>query len=617
MRDLLRTLKGKISLVYIGLVLVTAVIGIVSIFNISNMQKMIDSLMTANYKSISVLSKMQEAIERQDSAELIYITTDKDKGISIFTENGRAFLENYTVENGNITESGEKVLVEEVNAQYSRYTGMFSMLQETGNASGKDAAVNYYNSEITPIFNNIKSRLRDLVTLNENAMFKSKSTAVQNAQNSMYLLIGICTVAVMAGLFMARFFANRFLSPLYQLARGIGTVGEGKLGQKIEIKSKDETAHLAREFNKMTERLQQYEQSALGTLLNEKNKSVAIVKSIADPIIVLDNDFKVMLINTACETYFSVEEANIKGKHLLQAIRNDKLFDLVTDAINANDPGKERTLYLPYEDGSYFSVIVTPFPTGSEKPEGFIVLLQNITGLKKLEKIKTEFVATVSHEFKTPLTSILMGASLLSEKGTGNLTEEQSEIVETIKEDGERLSTLVTDMLELSRIESGKAVYHQRPCSITAIIDGCFKQFISYAETKHVELINEVDDDLPKVSADFEKVSWVFNNLLSNALKYTDAGDSITISARQMKDKVQVQVADTGMGIPPEYIDKLFDRYSLARSQDIEARGTGLGLSVVKEIITAHHGEIYVTSELDAGSTFTFTLPISGKEEQT
>ncbi len=612
---MIRTLKGKISLVYIGLVLLTAVIGIVSIFNISNLQRMIDNLMTANYKSICVLSKMQEAVERQDSAELIYMTIDKDKGIALFTQSGKTFIENFTIESSNITENGERLMVDEVNSLYGRYTEMFSKLQETLNTNGKDAAVGYYNNEIMPVFDNVKSRLRDLVILNENAMFKSKSTAVQNAQSSMYLIIGISAAAVIVGFFLARFFANRFLSPLYQLARSIGTVGEGKLGQQIEIKSKDETAHLANEFNKMTARLQQYEQSALGTLFKEKNKSIAILKSIADPIIVLDSDVKVTLINHACEKYFAIEESEVLGRHLLEAIRNDTLFDNIDEAIRTNE-SKERILYLPYDDGCYFNIHITPYPTGNGKAEGYIVLLQDVTSLKKLDKIKTDLVATVSHEFKTPLTSILMGASLLSNGRTGTLSEEQSEIVETIKEDSERLSTLVSDMLELSRIESGKAVYHLRPCSLAAIVDGCFKQFVSHADGKHVELINEIDEDLAKVSADFEKLSWAFNNLLSNALKYTDAGDTITVSARQTKDNIEVKVSDTGTGIPAEYLENLFDRYSLDKNLNTRAKGTGIGLSVVKEIITAHKGKISVESEMDAGTTFTFSLPVAGKEEQ-
>lgn len=612
-----RTLKGKISLVYVGLVILMAVISIVLILNISGLQKMIDSLFTANYKSISAISKMQEAIERQDSAELTYMAIDKDRGIDLFTRNGKTFMEFYTVESNNITEHGEKTLVEELKILYNRYTEMFSTLQETENANGEKPAEAYYNSDIVPAFNNMKDRLRDLIALNENAMFKGKSTVVQNAQNSIYFFTGISAAAVISGFFLARFFANRFLSPLYQLARSIGNIGEGKMGQKIEIKAKDETAHLAKEFNSMTERLHQYEQSTLGILLNEKNKSIAIVRSISDPIIVMDNDLKIVLINKACETYLPVEETMIKGKHLNEAIKNDKLSAFIADAASNPAPGKEKIFYLPNEGGSYFNIVVTPFPVGKEQPEGFIVLMQNITEIKKLEKIKTDFFATVSHEFKTPLTSILMGASLLEEKGRGDISKEQYEILQTIKEDGERLSALVSDMLELSRIESGKAVYHLRPCSVNAIMEESMRQFTNYAETKRVELICKADKNLPEINADFEKITWVFNNLISNALKYTDATGKITVSARRGRNAIEIKVADTGTGIPTQYLKKLFDRYSLIQSQEIETRGSGLGLAVVKEIITAHHGKISVESEPGTGSVFTFTLPIAERSRST
>jgi signal transduction histidine kinase len=278
--------------------------------------------------------------------------------------------------------------------------------------------------------------------------------------------------------------------------------------------------------------------------------------------------------------------------------------------IEQNDEHQERILRIKKEQDYYFNVVITMFKDTESKNKGIIVALQNVTELKELEKVKTEFVATISHEFKTPLTSIIMAASMLSEGSLGEINDEQKEVINSLKEDGEKLSGLVNELLELSRIESGKAVYNFMPCSINAIVESSMKMFFEIAQRRNINLINEMDEDLPIVHADFEKIHWVMNNLISNALKYTNAGDFITASAVVKGKSILVSVKDTGAGIPSQFIERIFDKFFQVNGRDIEVRGTGLGLSVAKEIISAHKGEIWAKSELDSGSIFTFTVPI-------
>ncbi|HEX9063270.1 MAG TPA: HAMP domain-containing sensor histidine kinase, partial [Clostridia bacterium] len=214
------------------------------------------------------------------------------------------------------------------------------------------------------------------------------------------------------------------------------------------------------------------------------------------------------------------------------------------------------------------------------------------------------------HEFKTPLTSIMMGSDLLLNSGMGDLTDDQKSIAAVIKEDCERLSSLVGDVMELTRLESGKAIFKVEPCSIAGIVENTYKQFKKTAEQKNVDLEFDADEDLPLVLADFEKITWVLNNLVSNAIKYTNAGDDILISASVKEDKMYVSVKDTGIGIPEQYKENIFERFFQVKGNDLEIRGTGLGLSVAKEIIEAHGGRIWCESKLDLGSTFTFTLSL-------
>lgn len=607
---LIKTIKGKISIIYVGLVILIAIVGITGYVNLYKIELSVDNLMTDNYKSISAATRMIEAIERQDSAILIYVNVDKQKGIDLFTMNSNNFFKWFNVEVNNVTEEGEQDLVDKIQADYNSFSKLFSEVQEIRNAQGIDAASLFYNNTIMPQFIKVKQNVKDLSTLNEKAMLESKQDATQQTEEYMRAILLISALAVIGGLVIARFYSNKILNPLQILTESIRKVRAGELNQQIIINSNDETNKLAIEFNEMTNRLQTYEKSTLGTLMSEKNKSLAIVKSISDPLLVLDTNYKIILINKACEDFFKVIESKTIGKHYLEVIRNSEIFDHISSMIEHNDEHSERILRIAKDQDYYFNVVLTMFKDTESKNKGIIVSLQNVTELKELEKVKTEFVATISHEFKTPLTSIIMAASMLLEGSLGEINEEQKDVINSLMEDGQRLSGLVNELLELSRIESGKAVYSFAPCSINAIVESSMKMFFDIAQRRNINLINEMNEDLPIVHADFEKIHWVMNNLISNALKYTNAGDFITVSAVEKGKSIFVSVKDTGAGIPAQFIERIFDKFVQVNGRDIEVRGTGLGLSVAKEIISAHKGEIWVKSELDSGSIFTFTVPI-------
>ncbi len=612
---MIKTLKGKVSLLYLSLVALIALVGITASANLFNLSEAIDGLMIANYKSINAAAKMTEAIERQDSAVLIYINVSTQSGKKLFTASNEEFLKWFNVDANNITEGGEGELIDNIEAFYSRYINLFLDLQEVFNKQGTEQANIFYNDKILPEFINTKNALKKLSLMNEKAMFRSKDGATEHAKNSMYFVFGTSIFATILGFGVSRFFTNRFLTPITQLTQTMKLVKAGDLNQQAHINTQDEIGELSIEFNNMTKRLQQYEQSTMGQLLVEKNKSLAIVKSISDPLIALDTDYRIILLNDAFEGIFNVEEEVLVNKHFLEGIRNGEIFDFISSAYKSEDESRQKIFMVRsgHED-FYFNVIVTAVKDNNAKLSGLIALFQNVTQLKQLEKIRTDFIATISHEFKTPLTSIMMGTDVLADEGMGVLNEEQKQFVQAIREDGERLAKLVNDLLELTRIESGRAVYKFRKYAIDDIIDCSIKPFYQLAEQQDKTLYFKCEEDLPYVRADFEKITWVLNNLISNALKYTDAGDEIVVGAEAKANKVVISVKDTGRGIPEEYIPHIFEKFVQVKDGDFEVRGTGLGLAVVKEIIQAHSGDIWCESRLDVGSSFTFTLNTGDKE---
>ncbi len=606
---MIRTLRGKFTLVYLGLTLLAALAGLAGAWNLFRLERSVDALMTENYKSIDAIYRMMEAIERQDSAVLLYIGVDRQQGIEQFSQNQNDFERWLNIETDNVTENGELDVLGGLRSDYDLYSRTLYDLQANG-LQGPAARDMYLNS-IQPLFERIKERCRQLVQINERAMFAAKDRTTGDARRSMEALLGVALLVLAAGLVISQFFIRRFLRPIQTLSEHIRQVREGNLGLSVDVGARDEAGQLAMEFNDMTRRLQDYERSNLGTLLNERNRSVAIVQSISDPLMVLDARWHIQLINEACADYFHIDAMESTGRHFLDVIHDSALFRCI-EALVADAGGHQMTLY---QNGRrYFNLAATRLHSPDSAVSGIILALHDITDIKELEKVRTDFLASISHEFKTPLTSILMASSMLGEGGLGTLSADQVQAVQTIAEDGERLLTLVNELLELMRIESGRQVYHMKPCRIADIAAACVESFRDTAQRRGIALRCAVGEDLPAVTADFEKIRWVLNNLISNAINYSDTGNAVDVTSLAEGSYVQVSVRDTGIGIAPQYLDRIFDKFVSAEGSDIEVRGTGLGLSVSKAIVRAHGGDIWVRSEAGKGSTFTFTLRIAGEE---
>lgn len=606
-----KTLKGKITVVYFCLVLMTAVIGFTAAVNMYKLSKSIDGLMVNNYKSINASNNMLTALEKENSAILDYIHGNKSGGIDSFYSSNDIFYKWFNIEYNNITEAGEAQHNENVKKYYIQYIKLFSNLQLIS-SSGEANAVKYYQSDILPVYLQIEKELKDISLINEQAMFKSKNAVTEDTYKYLYIIIALSAIAVFAGLFISWFFVNKLLKPISMLTETMKSVKEGNLDKQTPILSNDEIGDLTREFNNMTTRLKGFESSTMGKLMLEKNKSIAIVKSISDPLIVLDTNFKVILLNDACEKFFNIDEGKMLNRHFLEAIHDGDLYAYISGVVEDGKEHDEKIISLQSGNKNYyFNIVVNVVQDEDAKMNGIVLLFQNVTQLKQLEKVKTDFISTVSHEFKTPLTSIMIAASLMTKDNVGTLNEKQSKIVSTIKEDTERLSTLITDLLELSKIQSDKSIFNMELCSIEDIILASVKTFHEQAESKRINLYYKVEDNLPKVNVDFEKITWVINNLVSNSLKHTNSGDEISISAALRNGKIYISVKDTGIGIPEEFQEKIFDKFIQVSEYDSESTGSGLGLTIAKEIIEAHDGNIWCESKLGLGSTFTFTLPVA------
>ena len=607
----IKTLKGKIVTVNVFLVLVIVMIGLVSSFNINRVSGEIDGLMTNNYKSIGVSTKMTKVIETQDKAILEYIAFQNKKSIDIIYNGNEEFYKWINMEKNNITEVGEENITDKISDDYLLFVKSFSKLQDYQKSHTGSENIKFYNSVVSPLVVKVKDDLVILTKLNEKAMFNGRDNAKSNAVNAMYLILLISTTAAIIGLIISLIYTKKSLKPIYLLTETIKSVREGAINKQAPVINEDEIGMLAKEFNNMTSRLYEFEQSTTGNLLSERNKSIAIVKSITDPLIVLDASYKIQLLNESGENIFGVLEQNIINSHFLETIGNMELYDYIFIVVNNKPINTEKILSFQVNERIYFfNVIVTVVNDKEGKINAIVVLLKNITEYKELEKVRTDFIATISHEFKTPLTSIMMGVGLILEKNVGIINEKQEEMLETIKEEAEKLTDLVSDLLKLSKIQSDQAVYDIKTYPIIKIARECVKNYLVQAKNSGIALYNSIEEDLPDVVVDEAKITWVLNNLVSNALKYTNSGGEIVIGAFIDGEKMKVFVKDNGTGIPRQYHKKIFEKFVKISAYDTEFLSSGIGLSIAKGIVEAHGGTIYCESEVNKGSTFTFTLPV-------
>ena len=607
-----KTLKSKVSLVYFSLIFIILMLGVISLWNLTRIGRAVNNIVITNYNSIQRLGHMSDALNSQSSILLTYLDTGNyDAALEQFDAQTTIFWENYHMEHATIIIPYEMELIEGIGSEYESF---LTQAQAVFSAEGNADALTLYQTGTAPQAQRVTLNMDALVASNENALFARKEEAQQTVSRAWAVLAVFFLLAAVIGFFALKLYTDKLFRPIYEITQNLKAVRQGNLNRKSSVRSNDELGALCEEFNNMTQRLLEFERNTMGQLLSERNRTMAIVRSITEPLVILDGNRRVTLLNHSAEELFGLFTSDGAGQDFLSVIRRSRFHEPLSQILR--DPGayQEEVLCIgSSDDARYFNVTLTPLHYEGIDPGSVILVFYDITELKRLDTMRSDFIATISHEFKTPLTSIVFGADLLSDGSLGALNPAQGEVVTTLKEDGERLSRLVSDLLLLSRIESPNLIYQFVPCDLAGIIRSALPQFLPLAEQGGVSLAAQPEADLPLVLADPDKIKWVLNNLLSNAVKYTDPGGRILVRARLTGASVTCEVSDTGEGIPPAFLERIFDKYVQVSSYDLELRGSGLGLAVAKSIILAHNGRIWCESELHQGSSFYFTLPLSDK----
>ena len=594
-----------------------ALVVVVCIWAVSNLWHLgaaTDRILRENYLSILAAESMTGALERQDSAVLLMSLGLTDEGMGQFRQHESQFLQWLGRAKGNITIPGEGDLLKRLEDGYASYLTAFSRLRDMPHME-RQQLVTFYSKNMLPIFKTVRAECGRLREINEKNMFEYSERAGLMAHRAVWSTMAIGGGAVLVGLAFSLWLTALLVKPIRQMTWATAEIAAGNYEVQIEHPSGDELGGLARDFMEMAHKLKAFHELNVGKLVAEKRRSEAVIQSVADGVLVVDKDQRVLGLNPAAGLALGVQSDQSIGRHVLELVRDQELFERIRQATEGGEYLQEPiTVSTASQDKPrHYQVSVTRALTDSGRPVGVVVLFQDVTKLKELDRLKTDFVMTASHELRTPLTSMILSIGNLRDKAKEKLDTTETQLLEAAVEEAERLRILVNDLLDFSRLDSGRLKMTFSAIKIHEIANKAVTVLEPQARDKGIELTNQATEELSEAWADPHKITWVLTNLIGNALRYTDPGGHVRVGAEQAADNLRVWVADDGVGIPVEAQARIFEKF--VKLEDGEhLGGSGLGLALCRELVKAHHGTIWVESEPGKGATFTFTLPLARKQ---
>ena len=606
-------LRTKLLLGYVGFVLALGLLGGWSARTLREMSAVSGRIISENYDSVVAAQNMKESLERQDSAALFDLLGQHERARRQVDEHRTRFDAALATAAANITETGEREVVESIRRGRDEYYRRFDVFLST---TGDRAAV--YFESLEPQFNDVRAAADRLLRLNQEAMRRKADAASRTARRWFLITLGLALVLMAAGVAIEVSLSRAIVGPVAQLTAATARLASGDLdAPAVPVRSADEIGTLAESFNRMADRLRELRRSDLGKLLVAQQTTEAVIDSLFDPVIVADGRGIVTRVNPAAERLFGAR-AEALGKPIDAVTRDSRIAQSVMDVLRAQVPAasEDAAATLPWAvDGTRraFRIRSTPMKDAEGRLVGVVTLLEDVTHLSEVSRVKSEFIAAASHELRTPLTSAQMGIHLLLEGTAGALDDRQREILEVCREDTARLDRLMRELLDLSKIESGAVTPQLTEVRPATLLAEATDPLRLQAEGQGLRLEVDAPPDLPQVAVDRGQIERVIVNLVTNAIRATPAGGTITVAAAPRHDAVAISVADTGSGIPREFLSTIFEPF--VQVPHASRGGAGLGLTISRRIVEAHGGRLSVQSEPGRGTTFTFAVPLASSRE--
>jgi signal transduction histidine kinase len=567
------SIKTKVALGVAFLFLVIIIIGGLGLYYLEALSNDSQNILKDNYETLEYMKRIIEKCE----------TLSNDKSASL-----QSIKQNVALQTENVTETGERELTQQL-------------------------ALSLQNLEEYTTPENI-SKLRqlalDIQEVNMQAIVRKNTSTRETYKRASTFLVITGTFFLLVTFTFILNFPGYIANPISQLTKSIKLIADKNYEERLYFNRNDEFKELADAFNKMAEKLDEYEHSSIAKILSEKRRIEAIINRMTDPVIGVDEHNRIVFVNDQALSLLHVSPQELIGSYGPDiAVQND----LFRSIIRQSSPGEGSSLLKIIVNGkeNYFSKEVTNInyqPTGEKEPVnvGQVMILKNITTFKELDMAKTNFIATISHELKTPIASIQMCIKLLRDDRVGLLNEEQRSIIQTLNDETQRLSGITHELLDLAQVETGNIRLQLGKIDPLHVIQFAIEAVKFQAERKRIHLVQVLQPTTPAIRADEDKTVWVLINLLTNAIRYSPEEAEVKISCTSTPHVVRFEVQDSGPGIEAKHLDKLFEKFYQVPGT---STGTGLGLAIAKEFIEAQGGTIAVQSEPGKGSVFFFEIP--------
>jgi PAS domain S-box-containing protein len=632
-------LRLKLLLAFGGLLAILLSVSAVGIVVLTQYRTDLNRFLSENWNSVEYGQTMvYSLITLDDTARQIEGVGPRDQaglaaqtpGVATASEIAAAktaiaaFDKSCTAEDNNITLDGERDIAAECTRLWrgqslenqkinpDNYLESYLKLLDPAVTPAEKASAYAAVVRLSPL---VKKQAQGVIDLNISNMTPLEGKAKAMADNTTRLFILLAGAGVLLSVIFFAVTVNAILQPLATLTRSIKEVEAGNLDLVVQVKSRDELRQLAEAFNSMAARLREFRRTNRAKLLRTQQTTQLAINSLPDVVAVLAPDGHIEMANAAAERLFGLKaDARVAeaGAAWLTELYQRVLTDLrpiaprgYESTVQAFDEGGEEKFFLPH---------AVPILDEERQLLGVTVVLADVTNLRRLDEMKSGLLSVVSHELKTPLTSVRMGVHLMLEERVGSLTPQQSDLLTAMRDDSDRLHRIIENLLDMGRLESGKALIELKPVASEKLVNDAVEPMMAAYHDRGVELIADVPPETPSVMVDMAKINHVFHNLLTNSLKYTPAGGQVKIWADPRDGFVTFNIEDTGPGIPEAYLSRVFERFFRVPGQSSES-GAGLGLAIAKDIVEAHGGKISVESRPGAGAKFVFSLQRQGRDE--
>ncbi|HVY38945.1 MAG TPA: ATP-binding protein [Polyangia bacterium] len=606
------TLRAKILLAQTPLAAALALIALLAALTNASLGRNTASILQDNYRSVLAVEQMKEALDRLDVAGAAAADGDAKAGSEVTSSLAR-FEQALSVQRSNVTERGEPAATAALVKAWTAYRDALTR------AGPGDQA-------LRALYLDTRRAADRILELNQDAMVGKRDRARREAERASAAMVATALIASLIGLLASTVLTRRILRPLSVLGQTARRLGEGDMEVRAKVTRQDEIGALARDFNLMADRLAQYRKSSLGELLQAQQQAQAAIDSLPDPVLIFDLGGRLLGANQAADRVLRVSvdqvgedsqaplaRAEPQIRAAIERVRARVESDATAEpAVGFDEAVRVAAAGLDGQD-RFFLPRATRVTTDQGALVGVTVIVQDVTRVLRFDELKNNLVATVAHEFRTPLTSLRMAIHLCAEETVGPLNDKQLDLLAAARQDTERLQQIVDDLLDLSRIQSGRMELHRRRMAAESLLRDAAAPFSTAARDKGVTLKTELFPGLGDLDVDADRMQLVLANLIGNAVRYTPSGGTVIVRGQRTEHGVRIQVQDSGPGIPKAYHAAVFDKFF--RVPGTSAAGAGLGLYIAREITVAHDGRLSVASEPGQGATFTVDLPAASDQD--